>query len=306
MAITATVTRGKTWSNGEEANSTTLNAAALPTVTIADADVKAAYEANANTNAYTDAEKTKLAGIETGATADQSAAEILTAIKTVDGAGSGLDADVLDGQQGTYYRSVDNHTDGSTNKLYTAAEKTKLAGIETGATADQSAAEIKTLYESNANTNAFTDAEKTKLAGVQGLIDAVMPVGSVILWSGSVASIPAKWALCDGTSGTPDLRGRFIVGAGGAYAVGATGGAESVTLTTAQIPAHSHGLRVHNSTVADGVNPYALSKTVSSGWGASSVNAEADNTTIVKNAGGGLSHENRPPFYALCYIMRVS
>ena len=50
---------------------------------------------------------------------------------------------------------------------FTDAEKTKLSGIETGATADQSAAEIKTAYESNANTNAFTDAEKTKLSGIE-------------------------------------------------------------------------------------------------------------------------------------------
>ena len=47
------------------------------------------------------------------------------------------------------------------------AEKTKLAGIEAGATADQTDAEIKTAYENNANTNAFEDAEKTKLAGIE-------------------------------------------------------------------------------------------------------------------------------------------
>jgi hypothetical protein len=55
-------------------------------------------------NNYTTTEKNKLAGIESGATADQTASEILTAITTVDGAGSGLDADLLDGQQGSYYQ----------------------------------------------------------------------------------------------------------------------------------------------------------------------------------------------------------
>jgi hypothetical protein len=59
-------------------------------------EVKTAYEANANTNAFTDALQTKLNGIESSATADMTAAEILTAIKTVDGPGSGLNADVLD------------------------------------------------------------------------------------------------------------------------------------------------------------------------------------------------------------------
>lgn len=67
------------------------------------AEIKSLYEAQANTNAYTDAEKSKLAGIEAGATADQTASEILTAIKTVDGSASGLDADLLDGQEGSYY-----------------------------------------------------------------------------------------------------------------------------------------------------------------------------------------------------------
>lgn len=70
------------------------------------AEIKAAYEAEANTNAFTDAEQSKLAGIEVGATADQSAAEILAALVTVDGAGSGLDADLLDGNQATAFATA--------------------------------------------------------------------------------------------------------------------------------------------------------------------------------------------------------
>ena len=68
----------------------------------------------------------------------------------------------------------------------------------------------------------------------------LVPLGGIIMWSGLVANIPNNWQLCDGTNGTPDLRSRFIVGAGSTYAPGATGGADSVTLTTAQIPAHNH------------------------------------------------------------------
>jgi hypothetical protein len=48
--------------------------------------------------------------------------------------------------------------------------------------------------------------------------------GMIILWSGSVVSIPAGWLLCNGASSTPDLRDRFVVGAGSTYAVDATGG----------------------------------------------------------------------------------
>jgi hypothetical protein len=67
--------------------------------------------------------------------------------------------------------------------------------------------------------------------------------GMIILWSGSIASIPSGFALCDGTSGTPDLRDRFIVGAGSTYAVDATGGSADATL-----PTHTH---TATSTVTD-------------------------------------------------------
>ena len=103
-----------------------------------DAQIKTSYEANADTNAFTDAFQTKLNGIEEGATADQTAAEIRTLV------GSASDSNV-----------------------FTDALQTKLSGIETGATADQTGAEIKTAYEGEADTNAFTDAEQTKLSGIE-------------------------------------------------------------------------------------------------------------------------------------------
>jgi hypothetical protein len=100
------------------------------------AQIKTAYEAE--TNAFTDAQFTKLAGIETGATADQTGAQIKTA-----------------------YEAETN--------AFTDTQFTKLAGIETGATADQTGAQIKTAYE--AETNAFTDAQFTKLAGIETSAD---------------------------------------------------------------------------------------------------------------------------------------
>lgn len=69
----------------------------------------------------------------------------------------------------------------------------------------------------------------------------LLPAGVIAMWSGSVASIPAGWHLCDGTSGTPDLRGMFVIGAGGSYAPAQTGGAASVTPTTSTAGAHTHG-----------------------------------------------------------------
>ena len=62
--------------------------------------------------------------------------------------------------------TLDDIAETATNKHFTSGDESKLNGIESGATADQTDAEIKTAYENNANTNAFTDAEKTKLSGI--------------------------------------------------------------------------------------------------------------------------------------------
>jgi hypothetical protein len=67
--------------------------------------------------------------------------------------------------------------------------------------------------------------------------DNFVPSGAIMMWSGSIASIPAGWYLCNGTNGTPDLRDRFIVGAGSTYAVNATGGSANATL-----PSHTHSV----------------------------------------------------------------
>ena len=106
------------------------------------AEIKSAYEGESDTNAFTDADHTKLDGIETSATADQTGAEIKSAYEG----------------------------DSDTN-AYTDAEKTKLAGIEASATADQTAAEIKTLVGNASDCNVFTDADHTKLDGIEKSAD---------------------------------------------------------------------------------------------------------------------------------------
>ena len=106
------------------------------------AEIKTAYEANSDTNAFTDALQTKLNNIESNATADQTNAEIRAAVEAA-----------------------------SDSNVFTDADHTKLDGIEASATADQTNSEIKTAYEANSDTNAFTDAEKTKLSGVEASAD---------------------------------------------------------------------------------------------------------------------------------------
>tara|TARA_R110000868_G_scaffold275101_2_gene534798 strand:- start:527 stop:1411 length:885 start_codon:yes stop_codon:yes gene_type:complete len=165
------------------------------------------------------------------------------------------------------------------------------------------------------------------------------PTGIIAIWSGSVATIPIGWLLCDGTNGTLDLRDKFIVGAGSTYAVGATGGVDTVTLSVAQMPSHTH--TVAGTTAADGIHTHTVSdpshahgySIIVNGGGASSGGAStagantpfstptgASGTGISIVAGGahqhsisgtttsigsGNSHENRPPYYALCYISKI-
>lgn len=92
----------------------------------------------------------------------------------------------------------------------------------------------------------------TQLA-TTAFVQASVPAGVILLWSGSIASIPSGWLLCNGSSGTPDLRDRFVVGAGTTYAVGASGGATTVTLATTNLPSHTHSLSATGTTGTESV-----------------------------------------------------
>jgi microcystin-dependent protein len=117
-----------------------------------------------------------------------------------------------------------------------------------------------------AGPSASLDAATKGYVDTQIAAVAAVPSGVILMWSGSVASIPTGWRLCDGTNGTPDLRDRFIVGAGSSYAPGATGGSASVSIGTANLPSHSHtfsatsssaGAHAHSgSTSADGAHTH--------------------------------------------------
>ena len=128
----------------------------------------------------------------------------------------------------------------------------------------------------------------------------IFVTGMIILWSGAADAIPTGFTLCDGNNNTPDLRGRFVVGhhpSNGDYDVNDTGGAENVTLSIAQMPNHKHDTTVDNSDLF----PATGQKTISFG-GAGGYPAT---TFTMSTTGGGQSHENRPPYYALCYIMKT-
>ena len=161
-----------------------------------------------------------------------------------------------------------------------------------------------------------------------------IPIRGIIMWSGQIAEIPDGWALCDGGQSTPDLRGRFVMGAGGSRSVGTTGGAETVTLTVGQLPAHNHnvsgttsnsGSHNHaglapnhdrNDSLSQGYpagnnhNTFRTSDRGGSYWmnrSAISTDGDHNHTFNVNSAstGSGNAIDKLPPFYVLAYIMRV-
>jgi len=215
------------------------------------------------------------------------------------------------------------------------------------------------------------------LTGIEGV-----PSGIIAMWSGSIASIPTGWVICDGTNSTPNLTGLFVVHAdadtGGTYNVGDTGGSNTVTLTESEMPGHTHtisgntsttgahthtlsgntgnsGNHTHNgSTSNTGGHSHSLlmwnyqdgSNTVSgtqrtgqqgspnggtqngttnqgshshnfttaaggdhshslSGNAASAGDHSHTLSATAASTGGGSAHENRPPYYALAYIMKT-
>ena len=193
-------------------------------------------------------------------------------------------------------------------------------------TTDKLANSINTTIAGKANTGAnlstFTnDTNYITLA-------QAFTTGMIMMFTGS--SAPSGWAFCDGNNGTPDLRNRFIVGAGSTYSSGDTGGVNTVTLTESQMPEHNHTFSAsdthdHEMVVCDnstGNNPIHVNATrYSSTFNAAAFHTLAANaqtgvqpaTVSVSgdtgNKGGtnGVtqSHENRPPYYALSYIMKL-
>jgi hypothetical protein len=140
---------------------------------------------------------------------------------------------------------------------------------------------------------------------------ASLPAGCILLWSGSIGSIPSGFALCNGLNGTPDLRNRFIVGAGSTYAVDATGGsADAIVVTHTHTATATGGAHTHtyveafgptSGTVGGGQAPddVAFRTSTTTGTG------EHTHTFTTDSSGTSGTNANLPPYYALCYIMKT-
>lgn len=243
-------------------------------------------------------------------------------------------------ESGTYINSLNASNPASTDGLAQADDhirllkstiKASLPNITGAITSTHT--ELNVLDGVTASTSEInkldgltaTTAQMNTLATGGGVI----PSGGIIMWSGAVSAIPTGWVLCNGSNSTPDLRNRFVVGAGSSYAVNATGGADSVTLSTANMPAHSHSFSGSGTTNTEGdhthgnvANPLMNDngRDGDSGSNSTGLNesdrlggttgaAGSHNHTVTisgttGNTGSGTSHENRPPYYALAYIMK--
>ena len=168
------------------------------------------------------------------------------------------------------------------------------------------------------NSNITVGADGRVTAAASGSAATNIPLGGIIMWYGSTGTIPSGWSLCDGTTvngyATPNLRDRFVIGAGNSYAVNATGGSTTDTVNisgsdTVNISG-SDTVSISGTTGAPvSSNLYGLgdvggsNKHVHSFSGSATVNISASDTV---NISGSDTVNTIPPYYALCYIMRTS
>jgi len=160
-------------------------------------------------------------------------------------------------------------------------------------------------------SNGVSNTQVATTAFVSNSLSNILPTGVIVMWSGSVASIPAGWFLCDGTNSTPDLRDRFVVGAGSTYSPAATGGSANAIVVS-----HTH---TATSVVTDPGHRHTYSAPLGGGggdfFGSSLTTTTTSNTsnaftgisvaTTVDSAGSSGTNANLPPYYALAYIMKA-
>lgn len=152
---------------------------------------------------------------------------------------------------------------------------------------------LTAIAQNIANTGTFNNTGNVTITGnltVTGSFN-VVPSGVIVMWSGSVASIPSGWVICDGTNSTPDLRDRFVIGAGSTYAVAATGGATTINI------AHTHTVSGTTGTPSSTTNVDGSSSPVGSG-------VHTHTFSATSSSGLSAAQSILPPYYALAYIMK--
>ena len=342
------------------------------------AEIRTLVESASDSNVFTDADHTKLNGIETAATADQTAAEIRTLVGNATDSNVFTDADhakldalttsngvILNGVTATTQSAGDNSTKVATT-AYTDTAITNLVDSSPGAlnTLNELAAAINddasfstTITNSIATKmplaggeftgnvtceNITPDGDSSRNLGTNSVrfanvyadnfvgsgsnltgIEAFVS-GMILLWSGSTGSIPSGFVLCNGSNSTPDLRDRFVVGAGNSYSVGNTGGATTRTDTVNISGSDSVNISVSGSGNVGNefgqfgsTNLYGYNGTgiqyrnmQNFYWGTTTHNhaynfSGSGSDTVNISGSDTVSIDTRSPYYALCYIMKT-
>jgi hypothetical protein len=160
---------------------------------------------------------------------------------------------------------------------------------------------------------AAVSTDNTQIATTAFVRD-IIPTGIISMWSGSIATIPSGWFLCDGSNGTPDLRDRFVVGAGSTYAVAATGGSANAIVvshnhtatSTVSDPGHSHSSPFLKTGLAGLGGDFIGGESRDGfGWSVNPASTGISVSTSIASAGSSGTNANLPPYYALAYIMKA-
>ena len=327
------------------------------------AEIRTLVESASDSNVFTDADHTKLNGIETSATADQTADEIKTLVGNASDSNVFTDADhakldalttsngvILNGVTATTQSAGDASTKVATT-AYTDTAVSNLVDSSPGAlnTLNELAAAIgddanfsTTITNSiagklatNGNGSSVTNLNASALASgtipdarfpstlpavnganLTGIVSFVS--GMIILWSGNTGNIPSGWVLCNGSNSTPDLRNRFVIGAGSSYNPGNTGGAttDSISMSISG----SDTVSLSGTFESDG-NVYYHTTGQYRGYYSTVQNryySSSDQGTTIRvrtavnfsdtvniSGSGSATVDTVPPYYALCYIMKT-
>jgi hypothetical protein len=174
------------------------------------------------------------------------------------------------------------------------------------------------VVSSNLTTgNINAETVTTNVLIMTGEGNPFVPSGVIVMWSGTIATVPTGWYLCDGQNGTPNLLDRFIVGAGNLYSMNDTGGSSDAVVvshthtgSTATAGAHDHswsGSR-QQAGVDDGNNQYQFSKGDNGGSDTvtipTSTHSGHVHTMSLDSTGESGTNANLPPYFALAYIMK--
>ena len=167
--------------------------------------------------------------------------------------------------------------------------------------------------------NDFTYNPSTNTLKVGNIIDSsgnasAFVTGMIILWYGDTTNVPGGWVLCNGSNSTPDLRDRFVIGAGNNFTAGNTGGSNSITLSEANLPSHRHFVVSNSLGGQNRTNSnVSANNQVRKGTGAGNLYESYNLASTSSDAasgrssavGSGTAIDNKPAYHALCYIMKT-